>query len=708
LFINKASLDIFNCASEEQVLGHSGFEFMPETQPDGKKTKDVVAEAFKEDSATVEMQCVKLTGEPFIARIHSITMNYEGRRASLAVIEDTTAEKEYQEKLRNIALQEQEANQLKNRFLAMVSHEIRTPINAIIGMMEIQLQKENNPPETDEVFEKIHESGSLLLNIINDILDFSKITENKLEITPVRYDIPSLINDAVQLNFIRLESKPINFIVSLDPNTPLELIGDDLRIKQILNNVLSNAFKYTDEGEIELSVSSEPSSGGTPSEDVIIVFRARDTGQGITEEHIGRLFEDFTRFNLNINRTVTGTGLGLSITKHLIDLMNGEITVESQPEKGSAFTVRLPQKRFGDALCGEETARRLREFDFHSAAIAKKTRIKREYMPYGKVLVVDDVKSNLFVAKGLLSAYGLQIDAIDNGADAVEKIKNGGAYDVIFMDHMMPVMDGIEAARKIRGLGYGRPIIALTANALAGQSEMFMQNGFDGYIPKPIDSLKLNALLNELIRDKKPLEVVEAARRKRLRKRTPENKARLSEIEKYFLADAKNAAERLGKMAVKINAIGEKDMASYKVAVHSMKSALANIGETKLSDAAQRLEKAAEEKDTILMEAETPAFMEALKSIIEKLSQAEENASGKMTEEKMAYLQKKLAEVKTACETIDMGAFDEVMEDLKQKEWPGGINEALDALAVHILHSDFDRAASLAEETLNNAARALA
>jgi len=501
LFANKASLDIFNCTSIDQVLGHSGFEFMPELQPDGRKTTDVVAEALQEESNTLEIQCLKLGGEPFIARINSITTNYQGTLASLAVVEDTTVEKEYQEKLRNIAMQEQEANQLKSRFLATMSHEIRTPMNVITGITEIQLQREDNPPDTKDAFERIYESGSLLLNIINDILDFSKIAEGKMEIVPFRYDVPSLINDTAQFNYLRFESKPIEFIISVDENTPLELVGDALRVKQILNNLLSNAFKYTDSGEVELSVFPEPL--GPSPEDVIIVFRVRDTGQGISQEHLSRLFEDYMRFNSDVNHAIAGTGLGLSITKRLLNLMNGEISVDSQLGKGSVFTVRLPQKRFGEAVCGAENVQRLRDFDFNNTAIAKRAQIVHDYMPNGRVLLVDDVKSNLFVARGLLAPYGLQIDAIDSGSKAVEKIKEGNVYDIIFMDHMMPVMNGIEAVKIIRDMGYDRPIVALTANALVGQAEMFMQNGFNAFITKPIDSRKLNAVLKDFIRDKK-------------------------------------------------------------------------------------------------------------------------------------------------------------------------------------------------------------
>jgi signal transduction histidine kinase/CheY-like chemotaxis protein/HPt (histidine-containing phosphotransfer) domain-containing protein len=708
LFANKALLDVYNCTSEEQIK--NGRELMPPVQPDGRKTEDVLLEVFQRESGTVEIQGRKIGGELFIARTHFIITNYKGKRAYLSVIEDATAEIEYEEKLRNIALQEQEANQLKGRFLATMSHEIRTPMNAIIGITDIQLQKNDNPPDTKDAFEKIFESGSLLLNIINDILDFSKIAEGKMEIVPFRYDIPSLINDTAQLNYLRCDSKPIKFIVSVNPDTPLELIGDGLRVKQILNNLLSNAFKYTDEGEVELSVFSEPVAGGTADnvrdEDVIIVFSIRDTGQGLSEEHLDRLFEDYMRFNQDINRTVTGTGLGLSITKRLLNLMNGEITVDSQPGKGSVFTVRLPQKRLGDTVCGEDNARRLREFDFHSTTIAEKAQIVREYMPYGSVLVVDDVKSNLFVARGLLTPYGLKIDTIDNGIEAVEKIKNGNVYDVIFMDHMMPGMDGIEAAKIIRGTGYDRPIVALTANALVGQAEMFMENGFDGFIPKPVDSRKLNAVLNELIRDRKPPEIVEAARQERLKKDdkakedSAEKRTKLSDLENYFLIDARNAVNKLEELYAKINALDEKEVGAYEITVHGMKSALANVHETELSEKAYRLEQAAIEKNLAVMSQETPVFIDALKSLIEKLSPAKDLNDTQITDEDTAYLREKLLEVKTACQTLNKKAAKAAMSDLKQKKWPRRIYDILNELSAHLLHSDFEKAAAIAENEI--------
>jgi len=617
VFTNKAFLDVFNCSSPDQILGHSAFEYMPVIQPEGKKTKDLLYEIFQKESATTEMQCVKSGGNPFIARIHTINTDFKGVKGSLGVVEDTTAEKEYHQKLQNIAQQEQEANQLKSRFLATMSHEIRTPLNVILGIMEIQMQKANNPPDTQEALEQIYESGSLLLNIINDILDFSKIAEGKMEIVPFRYDIPSLINDTVQMNHMRCDSRPIEFIVTVDPKTPLELIGDGLRVKQVMNNLLSNAFKYTKEGEVELSVFSEPAA---VDEDVIIVFKIRDTGQGIPEDHVERLFQDYMRINSDINRSVTGTGLGLSITKRLLDLMKGEISVESKAGKGSVFTVRLPQRRYSDSVCGADNAQRLRDFNFSSSSITKKTQIVREYMPYGKVLIVDDVKSNLFVARGLLTPYGLQIETIDNGVEAVEKIKNGDVYDIIFMDHMMPIMDGIEATKIIRQMGYTRPIVALTANAIAGQAQMFLENGFDAFISKPIDSRKMNSILKDFIRDKQPPEVIEAARLEQTQRSAKVKKTTLSELEEIFLIDAGNAVNLLEGLYARINELGEKDMELYRVTVHGSKSALNNIGETELSETARKLEMAAKENDVAVLSNETPAFISELKAVIDKLS----------------------------------------------------------------------------------------
>ena len=271
----------------------------------------------------------------------------------------------------------------------------------------------------------------------------------------------------------------------------------------------------------------------------------------------------------------------------------------------------------------------------------------------------------------------------------------------------MPVMDGIEATKIIRGTGYDRPIVALTANALVGQAEMFLQNGFDAFIPKPIDSRRLNAVLNEFIRDKKPPEIVEAARQELFKKNvkeekdSAEKKRTLSDLEKFFLIDAGNAVKKLEEIYANMDALGEEDRASYEITVHGIKSALANIGETELSETARKLEQAAIEKNTAVMSQETSAFMDALKSLIEKLTSVKDLSDTHITGEDAAYVREKLLEVKTACEAMNKKTAKAALNDLKQKKLPRRLYDALDELSVHLLHSDFEKTAAKAVEVIN-------
>jgi signal transduction histidine kinase len=372
------------------------------------------------------------------------------------------------------------ANFAKSAFLAKVSHEIRTPMNAILGITEIQLRNETLSDDIREGLDKIYHSGYLLLGIINDILDLSKIEAGKLELYPIEYDVPSLINDTVNLNVVRYSGKPIKFNLNVDENIPMTLLGDELRIKQILNNLLSNAFKYTASGEVSMSVFLKEKPEETYG--ITLVFRVSDSGQGMTSEQLEKLFDEYMRFNREINRAVEGAGLGMSITKHLVRLMDGEINVESEPGKGSVFTVSLPQGLIAGSNILGELAKNIGELHHGRAVQTKKAPLVYEYMPYGRIMVVDDVETNLYVTRGLMAPYGLSVETAVSGIETIEKIKNGAEWDIIFMDHFMPGMDGIEAAGIIRGLGYTKPIVALTANVITGQAEMFFANGFDDFI----------------------------------------------------------------------------------------------------------------------------------------------------------------------------------------------------------------------------------
>ena len=402
-------------------------------------------------------------------------------------------------------------SQAKSKFLASMSHEIRTPMNAILGITEIQLRKSDLESDVRESFEKIYVSGDMLLGIINDILDLSKIESGKMELVSEKYEVASTINDTIVLNLMRIEDRPIEFEVFVDETMPAYMYGDELRIKQIFNNILSNAFKYTNEGKVTMSVDAmaDVYSIGKATLRIIV----SDTGQGMTQEQIDSLFDAYARFNLSENQFIEGTGLGMNITNNLVDLMGGRIDVVSELGVGTVFTVYIPQTVAGNDKIGKETADAFGKFHTSSRVQMKRVKITQEPMPYGKILIVDDVEMNIYVARGLMAPYGMQIDSAESGFIALDKVAKGNEYDIIFMDHMMPQMDGLETTRRLRQMGYDRPIVALTANAVVRQANLFLKNGFDDFLSKPIDIRQLNLVLNRLVRDVQPPEVIEQARR---------------------------------------------------------------------------------------------------------------------------------------------------------------------------------------------------
>jgi len=506
---NEESVRLFGVKDKQEYLDRF-MELSPEYQPDGSPSKkqafEYVKKAFTDGYCRFEWLHQRIDGEPIPCEVILIRVEYEGDYSVLGYTRDLRELKEMMKKIKQRDSQletalkaAQDADAAKSKFLANMSHEIRTPMNVILGITEIYLQRENLPIDIQEGFEKIYNSGDLLLHLVNDILDLSKIGAGKLELIPVKYETTSLINDAAQMNTIRFQHKPIKFSLQVDENIPQELTGDELRIKQILNNLLSNAFKYTEEGGVTLSFAVEKHADETKTN---LVIRVSDTGQGMTEEQVKILFDEYTRFNSESNRKISGTGLGMAITHNLVSLMDGNLTVESEPGKGTVITVRIPQIIAGPGTLGSKTAEKLEALNFAAVSQKKNKKFVREPMPYGRALIVDDMKSNLDVAVLLLTPYQLQIEIAESGAEAVALVKSGKEYDIIFMDHMMPDMDGMEAARRIRGLGYKNTIIALTANAVVGQQGNFLINGFDGYISKPIDVRQLNDSLNKYIRDK--------------------------------------------------------------------------------------------------------------------------------------------------------------------------------------------------------------
>jgi CheY-like chemotaxis protein/anti-sigma regulatory factor (Ser/Thr protein kinase) len=478
-------------------------------------------------------------------------------------------------------------------------------------------------------------------------------------------------------------------------------------MKQILNNLLSNAFKYTDRGKVSLSVAVEYAvTDGNVQEivdQITLVFRISDTGQGMTQEQLDDLFIEYVRFNTNANRTIEGTGLGMSITKHLVDLMNGEILVESEVDKGSVFTVRLPQKIIDSGVLGRELTENLLHLNStRTSNFDKMLHVTREYMPYGRILIVDDVETNLYVASGLMAPYGLSIETADSGFEAIEKIKNGASYDIIFMDHYMPKMDGIETTKIIRDMGYQHSIVVLTANAITGQAEMFLENGFDAFISKPIDLRQLNSTLNKLVRDKYPSEIIEAARKLKENVKKYSAGGALqpttgSQLAETFVRDAKKAVATLEAIHAN-NYARSNDIQMFIISVHSMKSALVNIREPDLSETARRLELVGRERDTATMMNELPAFLSNLKAVIDKISINEDDRNVEIIDEDRAFLSEKLLIIQEACAAYDNKTARRALADLKGKTWARPVVKMLNDIATHLLHSDFDEAAGIARD----------
>ena len=590
----------------------------------------------------------------------------------------------------------------KSNFLAKMSHEIRTPMNVILGITEILLREKTLGQSTLEGLSRIYNSGDLLLGLINDILDLSVIEAGKLGLVIEEYDVASLVNDTVALNMMRRGSKPIEFKLHVDENTPSFLFGDVLRIRQILNNLLSNAFKYTEKGTVQLSVAAER-EGEEKDSGLTLVFSVSDTGQGLSEEEVTAMFDDYSRFNLKANRATEGTGLGMSIVGNLLRLMKGSITVESELNKGSVFTVRLPQGRSESSVLGRELADNLQNFSMNGRRRLKRERILFEPMPYGSVLVVDDLPSNLFVTKGLMAPYGLSVDIATSGFEAIVKIKSGKTYDIVFMDHMMPMMDGIEAARIMREGGYRGPIVALTANAMIGQTDMCKAHGFDDFISKPVDMQHLNAILKKYVRDKQPPEIIEAARRQMETTEygREEGGGHSPQLIEAFMRDAAKAAEVLEAIYKKHDAIQDEDLLMLTLNAHGVKSALTNVGESGLSLFAGKLEEAGREKNTALIAAETPAFLDELRAVIKKFTLEEREG----TDADYEHLREKLHTIKEACGIYDKKTAKDEINGLRKKTWPPAVRELLYSMAEQLLSGDFEMVAQTADRIILGCAR---
>ncbi len=592
-----------------------------------------------------------------------------------------------------------EANsRAKSGFLANMSHEIRTPLNAVVGLSELALAEEQPGGGLSDKLEKIHTSGLTILSIVNDILDISRIEAGKFEIIPAEYDVPSMINDVVAQNAVRIGGDAVRFVLDIDDSLPARLIGDELRIKQIINNLLSNAFKYTERGTVALGVACEREGYG-----IRMTLRVRDTGCGIRREDIGGLFADYAQIDAQTSRKVGGAGLGLSITKKFAEMMGGSVSVESEYGKGSVFTVTFRQRPAGDAVIGAETAENLKRFRYSDEKRRVGGWTDRIQLPYARVLVVDDNVTNLDIARGILKPYGMRVDCVTDGRKAVEAIRAGSpAYNAVFMDHMMPEMDGVEAARRIRALGgayaENMPIIALTANAIAGNEEMFLRNGFQAFIPKPIDLARLDEVIRNFLRDRKREEPERkggdmeseggTAHAGRCLRDFADGVAGLDMLrgigrfggERQFMQILRSFAVNTGPLLDSLRTVDRDSLAAYATAVHGIKGSARNICAPSVGDRAEELEHAAKNGDLEFTLRNNPAFLHAAERLIGEI-QAVLAAVAKANPrpKKSAPDAELLLRLRDACENFDMDGVDEAMEELERYEYgdDGGLAASL-------------------------------
>ncbi|MBQ4270658.1 MAG: response regulator, partial [Clostridiales bacterium] len=493
----------------------------------------------------------------------------------------------------------EEATRAKSSFLANMSHEIRTPINAVLGMNEMVL-RECEDQNIIAYSESIRSSGNTLLGLVNNILDFSKIEAGKMEITPVEYDLSSVINDLVNMIQNRADDKGLILELDMDPKTPKVLRGDEIRIKQIITNILTNAVKYTEKGSITFRMGFEKVDNDDSRVD--LKFSVEDTGIGIKEEDIARLFEKFDRIEEKRNRNIEGTGLGMNITQKLLELMDSSLQVESVYGEGSKFSFVLRQ----DVIRWEELG------DYENAyknyAGSKHDYREKFTAPNAQVLVIDDNPMNLMVFKSLLKRTRMNIDTANDGDEGLT-LAYDKKYDIIFFDHMMPGKDGIETLHELRlmekGPNISTPSICLTANAISGAREQYIEAGFDDYLTKPIDSDKLEDLLLAYL----PKELIETAEddEESFEEEDTGLNEELTELDRFEKIDVKAGLansgsvdaympllkifyESMDEKAAEIEHLyNDNDINNYTIKVHALKSSARLIGAAEFGEMAQEL-----------------------------------------------------------------------------------------------------------------------
>lgn len=595
------------------------------------------------------------------------------------------------------------ANEAKGKFLARMSHEIRTPINVVLGMDEMIL-RESKESNVREYAMDIRTAGQSLLSLINDILDFSKIDSGKMEIVPVAYEISSMIHDLVNMTLQRAKSKGLQFVVEIDHEIPAGLYGDDVRIRQVLINILTNAVKYTEKGTVWMRVRSRVSG-----ETVVLCFEVEDTGIGIKAEDLPKLAAEFERIEADRNRHIEGTGLGMSITVQLLALMDSQLHIESEYGKGSKFYFELEQKIVDDTPIGdfESKVRQMAEnFSYESSFLA----------PDAKLLVVDDNAVNRRILRNLLKETQIQVSEADGGAECLRLVQENH-YDLIFLDHMMPEMDGVETLHRMRALPEfpckDTPVVVLTANAITGAKEAYLKEGFDDFLSKPIVPDKLESMIREMLPE-------ELLRKAEPTVQTKDSEARLEELPvvegldwnyawlhlpdmellaytvKAFYDQIDPAAENLEQAYEQITDAAY--LERYRIQVHAMKSLAATIGIITLSGVARVLESAAKDGKINIIIAMTDIFLDEWRSYRLRLQGIFGIGAGEKKEITDYSVICALVEmVRISMQEMDIDRADELMKQIREYDYPEEIRQNVLKLAEAVTNLNPEETERLAE-----------
>ena len=610
----------------------------------------------------------------------------------MMTIVDVTKIIEQNHLMKRLVLQTEDANRAKTNFVSNMSHEIRTPMNSIVGITEILLRSRHSPKEQEYLL-NIQSSGRVLLTIINDVLDCSKMEAGKMQLFDEPYDTCSLFHDLRISMENRIGHSGLELIYDIDQDIPCKLKGDMGRIRQVIINLVNNAIKYTEKGSVRFSVHVRQKN----TDKVMLYYEVADTGIGIRKEDQKILFDAFQRVEMDRNRYVEGTGLGLTISQNLVNMMGGVIEVESEYGKGSRFFFTIEQTII------DPTPVSAVNYNGQKDNVTEKEAECLFIAPEAHILLVDDNELNLVVAKELLKPLRMQIDTAENGLQAVKMVR-GSQYDLVLMDHMMPVMDGIEAAKAIRALPEDKyqklPIIALTANAMVDARKEFLNAGMNGFVAKPIDFARICNQLKlwlpkDLVRDVPKEEakklLADDLSDREIQPEDPQmgfsfeegvkhcgSKAALMKTIRIFYRTIDSKADKIEQC------LKEGLISDYVIEVHALKSSALLIGAVPLSEAAKELESYGKQGKTEVLEEKTPevlAMYRDFKNILKPYADKEEAAKQEASDGEWIQA---LQQIHQCIEQFDLDGVDQIMEQLEEYQVPECIRESMDQLRVYV------------------------